>query len=440
MIPQLRSLEERFGPRLQVVGVHAGKYRAERRTPAIRAAVRRAGIAHPVANDRQLRTWRAYACNGWPTLVLLGPEGRHLGAHAGEIPAGRWAPLLERLIDHYGSRGALRDDQPEWRRQEDPEGGWLRFPAGVAFADGRLYVADTGHQRVIEARLSGDARRATVVRSFGSGRAGLADGPAAEAGFNHPCGLAAHANRLYVADTENHALRAIDLSSGAVSTLAGTGAQGYARLAGPALATALSSPADVLADEGGAIIAMAGFHQLWRYDHGAGTVGPVVGTGAENLVDGPVAAALLAQPEALAAGPGVIYAADAEGNAIREVRLGGEVRTLVGTGLFAFGDKDGVGDEAELQHPQGLAWSDGELYVADTYNHRIKRLDPATRRVASWLGAGSAGREDGAGLAARFWEPRGLAVAGRHLLIADTNNHAIRVADRASGEVWTLEW
>jgi DNA-binding beta-propeller fold protein YncE len=439
MAAQLRSLERRFGPRLQVVGVHAGKYRTERRTAGMRAAVERAGIEHPVVNDRQLRTWRAYACNGWPTLVLLGPDGRHLGAHAGETPAARWVPLLERLIEHYGRRGALSDAPLGWQRPASPDSGRLRFPANVAFAAGKLYVADTGHQRIIEADLSADRRRASVRRVFGAGVAGLADGASDQAQFAAPSGLSVHGNQIYVADTENHALRAIDLGSGAVTTLAGTGAQGYRRAGGAALATALSSPADVLADDDGVLIAMAGFHQLWRYDRESGTVGPVAGAGAENLVDGPVAEALLAQPEALAAGLDSIYVADAEGNAIREVRLGEQVRTLVGTGLFAFGDTDGVGDEVELQHPQGLA-ADGTIYIADTYNHRIKRLDPMTRRVTSFLGAGTSGLSDGSELAAQFWEPRGLAIAGRHLLIADTNNHAVRVADRDSGAVWTLEW
>jgi DNA-binding beta-propeller fold protein YncE len=118
------------------------------------------------------------------------------------------------------------------------------------------------------------------------------------------------------------------------------------------------------------------------------------------------------------------------------------VRRLVGRGLFDFGDIDGVAGQARLQHPLGVAATveDGAplVYVADTYNDKLKRLDPMDRMVTSWAG-GDAGHEDGDLATARFWEPSGLSLAGSRLYVADTNNHAIRLVDLDAGTVNTVE-
>ena len=113
----------------------------------------------------------------------------------------------------------------------------------------------------------------------------------------------------------------------------------------------------------------------------------------------------------------------------------GEVRTIVGTGLFDFGDRDGVGDAVRLQHPLGLVYVDGALYVADTYNSTIKVLDPETRESRSLVGDPAGGYRDGDLASARFDEPGGISYADGRLYVADTNNHAIRVIDLAEGTV-----
>ena len=119
-----------------------------------------------------------------------------------------------------------------------------------------------------------------------------------------------------------------------------------------------------------------------------------------------------------------------------------QVRRLVGRGLFDFGDVDGVAGQARLQHPLGVAATLEDratlVFVADTYNNKLKRLDPVTRRVRSWTG-GEAGHEDGDLAAARFWEPSGLSLAGGRLYVADTNNHAVRLVNLDVGTVRTLE-
>lgn len=442
LLPQLRQLEQQFPNELVVLGVHAGKYRTERQTANIREAVARFGITHPVVNDRHLRIWRAYAVNAWPTLVLITPTGRYLGSQPGETAVQAWTPLIQALIGHFSARNELRHEPLDWIQvaRDHAPAQVLRYPAKVHATTTTIWIADTGHHRIIEAQLSDSMRQARVSRIFGSGRAGLDDGAAANATFHAPHGLTASDGVLYVADTENHALRGIDLASGNVTTLAGTGKQGYQRdISGDGQHIALSSPWDVVAVNGKIVIAMAGMHQLWVYDRATHLVGAAVGTGFENLVDGPVREALLAQPSGLAVAGATMYVADAEASAIRVAQLDGEVQTLVGTGLFAYGDIDGIGDAAELQHPQGVAVLDELVYIADSYNHRIKRLDPTTRTLTSWAGSGMAGLFDANGIAAQFFEPEGIAATEGHLFIADTNNHVIRVAKIASGEVWTLE-
>jgi DNA-binding beta-propeller fold protein YncE len=215
---------------------------------------------------------------------------------------------------------------------------------------------------------------------------------------------------------------------------------------GPALRTSLNSPWDVVLLEGVIWIAMAGFHQLWMYRPGAPEVRRFAGTGHEGLLDGTTSAGWLAQPSGLAAydGQSLVFT-DSETSSVRTADLpgygDGRVLTLIGKDLFDFGDIDGDPETARLQHPLGVVRdpASGVIYVADTYNNRIKRLDPSTGRIESWLGDGQPGHEDGEGSAARFFEPAGLSVGGDALWIADTNNHAVRRADLATGAVTTIE-
>ena len=174
-----------------------------------------------------------------------------------------------------------------------------------------------------------------------------------------------------------------------------------------------------------------------------GRVGVAAGTGAESIHDGPLQEATFAQPSGLSASTGVIYVADPESSAVRSVDPDHDrVRRLVGRGLFDIGDVDGVAGQARLQHPLGVAatTADGAplVFVADTYNDKLKRLDPGTRQVTTWAG-GEAGHEDGELNAARFWEPSGLSLAGSRLYVADTNNHAVRLVDVDAGTVRTLD-
>lgn len=438
----MRKLERKYDRRLAVVGVHSPKFTTEQETASLHAAIRRLNVGHPVINDRDFRVWREYAVRAWPTLMFIDPEGKVIGKHEGEIPYDAADRLVGEMLAEFEAEGLI-DERPilgaYGDHTEDDAPTPLRFP-GKVLADAagdRLFISDTGHNRIVVSSLDG-----AVQQIIGSGSEGFQDGPAEQAAFYQPQGLALDGDTLYVADTENHAVRVIDLATGTVATVAGTGEQLMgARVGGPALRTQLSSPWDLALLGGTLYIAMAGTHQIWSLRQGETTVQPHTGNGAEALRDGPLTEASMNQPSGLTEDGTVLYVADSEASAIRRITLGsgGQIQTIIGEGLFEFGDQDGIGAaNVRLQHPTGLAWHDDVAYIADTYNHKIKRLDPETGECRSWLGSGEAAHRDGEAGVAAFAEPCGVTVARGRLFIADTNNHAIRVADLATGAVETL--
>jgi NHL repeat-containing protein len=434
--PQLRKIERKYGDRVTIVGVHSPKFPAERETANLREAVLRYRIEHPVVNDRDFQVWQRFGGRAWPTLIFLDPQGRVIGKHEGELPFEQFDPLVERMLKEFEDRGTINLAVGPVALQEIQEPTrTLNFPGKVLATEDALYIADTNHHRIVRADLGG-----AIQRSYGSGEPGLADGAAERAAFQQPQGMATSGSMLYVADTENHAIRAIELASGFVTTVAGTGEQALgAGAGGPGRSTALSSPWDLALGDRVLYIAMAGTHQVWLLDLDTGVVGPFAGTGREGLLDGALAEACFAQSSGLALVEDHLYVADSEVSAVRDVDLGsGVVSTIVGEDLFVFGDQDGEGDVVRLQHPLGITAREGILFLADSYNNRIKRLDPRRRVVTTWLGSGAAGRADGPLTSASFREPGGVCAGRDGLYIADTNNHRVAVADWATGTVRTL--
>jgi DNA-binding beta-propeller fold protein YncE len=305
----------------------------------------------------------------------------------------------------------------------------LAYPGKVVVDEpsARLLIADTNHHRILVATMDG---RVTDV--VGSGESGAADGPLDRASFHHPQGMAVVEDLVYVADTDNHLIRTVDLADGAVGTLAGTGeqARGLGAGSGPARQTALSSPWDLVVSDGVLFVAMAGPHQVWAFDADARRIGPWAGTGREARQDGSRWESAFAQPSGITADEGHLYVADSETSSIRAIdRRTDAVETVVGHDLFEFGDVDGVGDEVRLQHPLGVTAWKGLLYVADTYNHKVKVLDPVTRRATTLAGTGHANV---------FFEPGGVAVGLGWLWVADTNHHAVKAVDLSTGAVRAL--
>ncbi|GAA1929803.1 NHL domain-containing thioredoxin family protein [Nocardioides marmoribigeumensis] len=409
VLDELRPLEEKWADELVVVGVHSPKFVHEADPDALAAAVERYAVHHPVLDDPELVTWRAYTARAWPTLVLVDPEGYVVAQFAGEGHAHALDALLTELVPLHRSRGTLQPgDSPYVPPVVEP--GDLRFPAkAVPLPGGTVLVADAGHHRLVE--LEDDLT--TVRRCIGTGERGLVDGPAPA--FFEPNGLCLLPPEVaeevgydvVVADTVNHALRGVRLDDGSVATLAGTGEQLFPDA--PGQEGRLSSPWDVAWWQDRVWVAMAGVHQLWTFDPRTGTTGVAAGTTNEGLLDGPLTAAWLAQTSGLAAAGDRLWLADSETSSIRWV-ADGALHTAVGTGLFDFGLRDGPADQALLQHPLGVTvLPDGSVAVCDTYNGAVRRL--ADGRVTT--------------LATGLAEPSGAFVDGDTLVVVESAAHRL---------------
>ncbi|MEU9927484.1 thioredoxin-like domain-containing protein [Streptomyces anulatus] len=429
VLDELRELEEKHRDTVVIIGVHSPKFVHEAEHQAVVDAVERYEVHHPVLDDPELATWKQYAVRAWPTLVVIDPEGYVVAQHAGEGHAHAIEKLVEELEAEHAAKGTLRRGDGPYVAPE-PVATHLRFPGkALLLPDGGFLVSDTTRHRLVELDADGEA----VRRHFGTGERGLSDGGPDEARFSEPQGLAVLPDgRVAVADTVNHAIRALDLTTGVTSTLAGTGRQWWqgAPTGGPAREVDLSSPWDVAWFGDRLWIAMAGVHQLWTYDPESATVRVAAGTTNEGLVDGPAAEAWFAQPSGLAvsADGERLWVADSETSSLRWVDRDEHVRTAVGTGLFDFGHRDGAADQALLQHPLGVtALPDGSVAISDTYNHALRRYDPASGEVTT--------------LATDVREPSDAVLVDGDLVVVESARHrltrlrlpeeAVRVAERA---------
>ena len=433
VIPDLKYLEEKFKDQpFVVIGVHSGKFDQEKDTANIRAAVLRYGLSHPVAVDSDFAIWKRFGVHSWPTLAVIDAHGRLLGLVPGEGHRKGLEDLIAKLLAEAKADGSLAAGPLRFAPEHDDQAAAspLLFP-GKVLADGpghRLFIADTGHHRVLVADPDG-----AVQAIIGSGKPGLADGPPSTAQFDEPQGMALSADgaTLFVCDCLNHALRAVALSTGTVRTLCGTGEQGQDRhYSGPGAKAQLNSPWDVVRCADALFIAMAGCHQIWRYDLASGEIAVFAGTGRESATDGDLAHSAFAQPSGLATDGTRLFVADSEASSIRAVDItpAGRVAPLAGSGdLFGFGQANASGREARFQHPLGIALvgSGGGAYlaVADTYNQVLRRLDPLTGAVTSLTGTGTS--KPGSADAIGFFEPAGLSAVGDRLYVADTNHHRI---------------
>ena len=437
VLDELRPLEAKYADVLVTIGVHSPKFDYEAETSAVAAAIERYDIAHPVINDPELITWQAYTARAWPTLVVVDPEGYVVAHLTGEGHVSGLYSLIDQLVEEHEAKGTLHRGEGPYVAPE-PVARDLKFPSkAIALGArgtqaGSFLIADTGHHRLVE--VAEDLE--TVLQTIGGNGTGTpvsqeaaqanpelisvrghADGNREIALFNEPQGLALLPDDIaaqvgydvLIADAVNHRLRAVNLATGEVSTVAGNGVQrlidservqaetasdeaetvDLAPFTTEAVQTSLSTPWDVQYSEAEskAIIAMAGTHQLFSYDPVSKQLTIYAGTGLEGLLDGPADEAWLAQSSGLSIdAEGTLWVADSETSAVRYVIPSTksdsgkpEVGTVVGTGLFDFGFRDGKPQDARLQHPLGVTnLPDGSVLIADTYNHAIRRWAPQT--------------------------------------------------------------
>jgi DNA-binding beta-propeller fold protein YncE len=421
-LPDLRHLENKYHDGLSVVSIHCPKFSAERIAANVLKAVNRGFIRHAVASDPDYRCWQLFGVRAWPTLVVIDTEGNIAQTLVGEGHRAALDPLVHQLLDDAARRDARAYESTATISRPEPKLP-LRFPSRVLATETALYVADSGHNRILETTHDG-----RILRQFGSGNPGFWDGKTSDAGFSNPHGMAIVKDVLYVADLGNHAIRRVRLLSGEVDTVAGTGLLGYEVVADApdARAVGLNAPIDLVAASERLFIAMAGSNQIWALDLVRQRIGCLIGTGAHGCDDGGTDAASFARPSGLAMPGQMLYVADSDASAIRSIRLIDlQVRTLVGSGVYEFGDLDGVAEKARLQLPLAIALDPGGsiLWVADTLNSKIKAL--------SLRGGGLRTLA----LPYKFQQPAGISVAARALWVANTNAHEVLRIDTANGQI-----
>lgn len=440
ILPDLEKLEKKYPNELVVIGVHSAKFKAEKETENIRSAILRYNIEHPVVNDPEHRIWDAYRVNSWPTFWLIDPEGNLVGQTSGEGNFELLDKVIGKVIENHRQKKTLNAKPVRISLEKDKvmsqaERSALLYP-GKVHADpthNRIFIADSSNHRIVITDLTG--RKLDIA---GTGKSGNKEGGFDQAQFNDPQGMALAGDILYVADRKNHQIKALDLKQRQVRTIAGTGTQAHRRTGGSPLQTGLNSPWDLLLIRDQLYIAMAGHHQIWRLNLANNQLETFAGNGREDIIDGSLTESSFAQPSGLASDGATLFVADSEVSAIRAVPLtaGQDVKSVVGSGLFKFGDKDGAGDAVLLQHCLGVSMWQGNVMIADTYNNKIKLLEPKTRQVMTLVGDGKTGSTDQPG---RFNEPAGIHVVGDKAYVADTNNSLIRVIDLKSRSVTTLK-
>ena len=447
VIPEIAKLEQEFKTDLVVIGIHSPKFDTEKETANIRQSILRYGIEEPVVNDRDFRIWRAFAVRSWPTLVLLRPDGEVAKLVTGEGHTGELRKAIRDVVKAFPKR-AKRGALPIQLESSKLTQGEFFYPSKLAYDEitKTLFVSDSSHQQIAAFTwdVKNPANLKPAFRVGKSGEAGFSNGTYSAARFRRPQGLLVSHGFLYIADTENHAIRKVDLKSKSVSTIAGTGKQGVFRSGQglPALSTDLSSPWDVALhpDDENLVIAMAGDHQLWSLDLKTLRMSVIAGNGNEAIDDGLLGEKnTLAQPSGVSSLLGSLYFLDTESSSLR-FYFEGYVKTLVGSGLFDFGFKDGERKKAKLQHPLDLFADVTGIYIADTYNHAIRRYDPEKQLMETVIGDGKPGEgaANGPEIAGKteLNEPAGITkLAEGFFAVSDTNNHRIMIWNRATGKV-----
>jgi len=425
-LPDLRFLEKRFHDAITIIDIHCPKFRNEAEPEQLQKAINRLHIRRPVASDPQFEMWRAYGIKAWPSVIFIDAEGFVVGILRGEGRVRQLEELIQKYVAQAEMVGTLRRQKTPFDTIAEPSRP-LYFPGSVCVSRNHLYISDSGRNRILETYHDG-----TVRRVFGSGSPDLLDGPETGASFNSPQGIIHVGDFLYVADTGNHVIRRIHLKSGEVMTLAGCGRIGryVADKFKDPLQAELNSPLDLAFHESNLYIAMAGQHQIWRMNLNHLTIERYAGSGREDLVDGGGEVACFAQPSGLTVMNDTLYVADADASAVRSIILSHNiVETLIGKGVFDFGDREGTGREARLQYPLAVE-ADPErnaLWIADTYNSRLKRLDLGTNQVTKFK------------FGHTLNEPGGLALFRNRLFIANTNAHEIVSLDLQSRDTEVVQ-
>ncbi len=421
-LSDLAILRRRHPEQLQVVAIHVPRFDHERDPRRVLKRMHRQAHDFPIAHDADWVLWQHYGIEAWPTVVLIDEQGRIRDKVIGDAPVRDLDAQIAKLRSESVPQ-SMNIELIELRRNREPDLP-LCFPIGLAIGPQHLYVADSGHHRVLECEFNGRIRR-----QFGSGGPGFIDGPMELAAFQQPMGIALQRDTLYVADAGNHAVRRIKLGNGDVDTLCGAGRPGQPTpgVVTDPRAVALDQPRSLAVSASNTLcIGTAGDSRIWSYDLSDRSLKLLAGSGVLGLVDGEGESAAFVAPSSLAIVQQILYVCDESASAVRSVHLRSrQVTTLLGQDPWSFGKIDGSRSDALLQQPQALAL-DGTtpvLWIADSGNDCLRTLR---------LGGGELTTVN---LPQTLHAPAGLAVANGVVWIADTDAHAVLRYDTADGSL-----
>lgn len=429
-IPEIKKLEQEFGNKLTVIGVHSGKFSNEKDFDSIRKAVLKHDLTHPVIDDSDLRIWNSFKIKAWPTLILIDPHGNIKKTYIGEEDVQFIRKDVKRMVNKY--RFELnRNDLPNLPEKNKIAKRVLSYPTKVTYSKNfsyksyngpALFIANSGRNTILVTTLNGE-----VILQIGSAKSGFKDGTLDDATFSAPSGLLYKNNKLYVADTQNHAIREIDFKENKAKTIVGTGLRGGVFFGNNVedRDVSLASPTDVefFPDENIIAISNSGTHQILGYNINNKTVSLLAGNGSEGIDDGKFPQNSLAQTSDLHQYNGKLYFTDSESSSLRVLDKTGQVTTLIGKGLFKFGHKAGDKNSALMQHPLGLTVDSKGAYIADSFNHRIVKYDFASKTLRDLVGDTTKG--ENLGNATQLDEPEGIITIDDNFYVADTNNNRL---------------
>lgn len=424
LLVELSAIATRHADGLTVVAVHTPKFEAERDARIPLKALNRMGCRLPVVQDKLFLLWQHFEILAWPTVVLIGADGRVQQRFVGDHQRQLIDAAVQSLLDEAGAQQRVFGVQP-FAYKPEPRMPLL-FPSGIAVGPSHLYIADSGHHRVLECTHDG-----RILRTFGSGTPDYADGNSAECSFHSPRGLHLTRDALLVADTGNHALRRIALLNGETDTVVGTG-QRRQPDEGPGSSpttTALDTPWGVTGSHDKLYISLAGAQQIWEYDQVGRSLRVLAGSGQIGFADGAGERAMLAQPSGMALVQQSLYVADSAASAIRNVHIAaGQIHSLIGHGLFEFGCQDGARQSGLLQYPLDIAMDpkQAQLWIADTYNNQIRALR---------LGGGELRTLQ---LDYVLHEPAAIAAGADALWLANSHSHEVLRIDPDTRQVQRL--
>ncbi len=440
MLAELKNLEEKYKDNQVIfIGIHSSKFTNENNKRNIQSAIERYEITHPVVIDKDHALWSRYEIAGWPTIVVLDTKGNVVYKQSGEGQSQSLDAVIEATLQKEKSEKNLSLLKIDLNQKPLQKKTTLSFPSKIEYSEvfSQLFIVDSNHNRILATQL--EDTKSYLVQQIGSGEVGFEDGSFEKAKFNHPQGIARKRDILYIADTGNHTIRLVDLKQKTVKTIAGNGQQARGSpKRGKGLEIALNSPWDVLIHQSSLFIAMAGSHQIYKLDLMTHEIEPYAGTGGEGIKDGLRNTALFAQPSGLDSDGEFLYVADSETSSIRAINFKtGYVSTLIGKGLFEFGNKEGRFEETLLQHCIGIHYNEGLLYIADTYNNSIKGVYLNSDKVIKFIGTDENNPKvcminEGKMVSCNelpLYEPNDVIVVKNKLFIADTNNHLIRIFD-----------